>query len=95
MRILILRCVVILRSMTAALLRAARALLRAARRVGSALAEADRQQRRHAALVASLDRYLPHPDAAPDTYAEFLARTRGILVHEPSARARLAGRSVR
>ena len=95
MRILILRCVVILRNVTAALLRAARALLRVARRVGSALAEAERERRRHVALATSLDRYAPHPDAAPDTYPEFLARTQGFLLHEPSARARLAGRSVR
>jgi hypothetical protein len=42
----------------------------------------------------SPDRYLPHPDTPPDTYSEFLARTRGLLLHEPSARARLAGRVV-
>jgi hypothetical protein len=29
-----------------------------------------------------------NPDAAPETYAEFLYRASGLLHHEPSARAR-------
>jgi hypothetical protein len=29
-----------------------------------------------------------NPGAAPDTYQEFLARTSGALLHEPSARKR-------
>jgi hypothetical protein len=32
--------------------------------------------------------YAGHPGAAPDTYEEFLARTAGVLLHEPSARKR-------
>jgi hypothetical protein len=74
--------------------RAAAALVRALRRLGAAAAEADRQRRRLNTIQMSPDRYLPHPDAPPDTYSEFLARTRGALLHEPSARARLAGRAV-
>jgi hypothetical protein len=74
--------------------RTAVALFRAARRLGSAAAEADRQRRRLSTIHMSPDRYLPHPDTPPDTYREFLARTRGPLLHEPSARARLAGRVV-
>ena len=74
--------------------RAAAALLRQMRRFGAVLAEMDRQQRRMATIYRSTDAYLPRPDAAPDTYTEFLARTRGALLHEPSARARLAGRAV-
>lgn len=79
----------------AAVRRVARALLRAAGRLGSAIAEADRQQRRLTTIYTSTDHYLMHPDTPPQTYAEFLARTRGPLLHEPSARARLAGHAVR
>jgi hypothetical protein len=32
-------------------------------------------------------------NAAPDTYGEFLFRTSGVLLHEPSARARAHGRN--
>jgi hypothetical protein len=87
MRAYIMRCVTAVR-------RAAVALLRAVRRLGSAAAEADRQRRRLSTIHMSPDSYLPHPDTPPDTYSEFLARTRGALLHEPSARARLAGRVV-
>lgn len=79
----------------AALRRTASALLRAARRLGSAIAEMDRQQRRFTTVHSSADRCLTHPDTPPETYAEFLARTRGALLHEPSAQARLAGRAIR
>jgi hypothetical protein len=42
------------------------------------------------------DRFLPDSGQAPDDYAEFLFRTSGSLVREPSARQRLAaGRSHR
>jgi hypothetical protein len=78
-----------------ALRRAAAALLRAVRRLGSAVAEVNRQQKRLSIIHSSLDSYLPHPDAPPATYSEFLVRTQGSLLHEPSARARLAGRAVR
>jgi hypothetical protein len=37
------------------------------------------------------DRYLADPGAAPDTFDEFLARTSGPLLHEPSARRRSRG----
>ncbi len=29
------------------------------------------------------------PDRVPDTYAEFMYRTSGLLAHEPPARARI------
>jgi hypothetical protein len=45
-------------------------------------------QRRMFVARTAMDRYMVHPDAAPDTYAEFLARTSGALTREPSARAR-------
>jgi hypothetical protein len=87
MRIHILRGVSFLR-------RAAAALLHLMRRFGSALVEMDRQQRRLTTIHRSTDAYLSRPDVAPETYREFLSRTRGPLLHEPSARARLAGRGV-
>ncbi|MGD0924993.1 MAG: hypothetical protein ABR926_07335 [Streptosporangiaceae bacterium] len=41
------------------------------------------------------DRYVPDATQAPGDYAEFLFRTSGPLRHEPSARQRAAGRSLR
>jgi hypothetical protein len=38
---------------------------------------------------------LAESDRAPDTYAEFLLRSRATVVHEPSARRRAAGHGVR
>jgi hypothetical protein len=35
--------------------------------------------------------YVVTPGRAPDTYAEFLLRTSGALIHEPSARERARG----
>ncbi len=51
-------------------------------------------QRRSAILSMAPDRHLPHPDRPPETYSEFLARTSGPLLREPSCKARLAGRWV-
>jgi hypothetical protein len=67
---------------------------RAVRRLRRAVAEFNNQQLRLANLRLSQDTYLNRPGAAPDTYAEFLFRTRGPLRHEPSARARLDGHPV-
>jgi hypothetical protein len=63
-------------------------LVRFARRVRDVIAECAQAQRRLAELNTSPDRYLLNPDAAPDTYAEFLYRTSGLLRHEAPARAR-------
>jgi hypothetical protein len=84
-----------IKTLVTAARRTAAALLRAARRFGSAIAEMDRQQRRLFTIHQSTDRYLPNSYAPPETYREFLARTRGALLHEPSARARLAGHAIR
>jgi hypothetical protein len=46
-------------------------------------------QRRMLVLRTATDRYIENPGAAPDTYDEFLARTSGALLHEPSARKRI------
>jgi hypothetical protein len=59
-----------------------------ARRICAVIAECNYAQRRMAELATAPDRYLFDPDAAPDTYDEFLYRTSGLLRHEPSARAR-------
>ena len=74
--------------------RAARALRRAAGELLDFVRELDRWQRRTAVLSMAPDRHVAHPNKAPDTYREFLARTAGPLLREPSSRARLAGRQV-
>jgi hypothetical protein len=74
--------------------RAARALWRAAGELLNFLRELDRWQRRTAVLSMAPDRHVALPNKAPDTYREFLARTAGPLLREPSSRARLAGRQV-
>ncbi len=74
--------------------RLARALWKAARSVIRFMGELNYCQRRVTVLSLAPDRYLPHPDQAPDTYQEFLSRTSGPLMREPSSKARLAGRRV-
>jgi hypothetical protein len=58
---------------------------RIARRVTAAVREMNEAQQRLSTLRMSTDKYLDDPGAAPDTYAEFLLRTSGPLVHEPPA----------
>jgi hypothetical protein len=67
------------------------------RRVSRFFAEMDRAQRRGAVLLGAPDRYLParEQNRAPATYAEFLFRTSGPLMCEPSASNRARGRLVR
>jgi hypothetical protein len=55
----------------------------------AAVRECAEAQRRMDTLRLAPDRHMVAPDAAPDTYAEFLLRTSGTLHHEPPARARL------
>ncbi len=63
-----------------------------ARRVAGKLADAvhemNEAQRLMLALRTATDRYTENPGGAPDTYQEFLARTSGALLHEPTARKR-------
>jgi hypothetical protein len=66
-----------------------------ARRIGQIISECNQAQRRLTYRRLSYDRYLPVPDATPDTYAEFLLRTSGPSPMEPSARQRRTGRGVR
>jgi hypothetical protein len=63
------------------------------RRIASVLAECRYAQNRMIVLGSAPDRHVAKPNEAPDTYAEFLYRTSGMLMHEPSARARARNRS--
>ena len=74
--------------------RPARALWEVARRLMRIVEEFNYWQRRMTVLRLAPDRYVLHPDKAPDTYREFMSRTAGPLIREPSFRARLAGRCV-
>ena len=65
-----------------------RSMRRVASKVADAVHEMNEAQRLMLALRTAMDRYVETPGAAPDTYAEFLARTSGVLLHEPSARKR-------
>jgi hypothetical protein len=62
---------------------------RVADKVADAVREMNEAQRLMLALRTGTDRYVENPHAAPDTYEEFLARTSGALLHEPSARRRI------
>jgi hypothetical protein len=62
---------------------------RVAGRVADAVHEMNEAQRLMLALRTATDQYVARPGDAPDTYQEFLARTSGMLLHEPSARKRL------
>ncbi len=64
------------------------AILRVAGKLADAVHEMNEAQRLMLALRTATDRYTANPCAAPDTYAEFLVRTSGALLHEPSARKR-------
>ena len=65
-----------------------------ARRFATLIAEMNYAQRRMDVLRTAYDRYLTEPDTPPATYAEFLVRTSGALLHEPAARVRVLGRPV-
>jgi hypothetical protein len=84
-----------LRRRLTGLRRAGCAVARGLRRRRMAVRRFNDQQRRFAALEMSMDKFMIRPDSAPDTYSEFLFRTGGPLVHEPSATARLTGHAVR
>ena len=66
-----------------------------ARRIGQIISECNQAQLRLTYRRLAYDLYLPGPNVAPDTYAEFLLRTSGPLHKEPSAHRRLAGRRIR
>src|ERR1700683_3364487 len=64
------------------------AVARFARRIAGVMAEVQYAQRRMTSLTTSADLYLADGDHVPDTYAEFLFRTSGLLLHEPDAAGR-------
>ena len=61
---------------------------RVAGKLADAVHEMNEAQRLMLVLRTAPERYAENPGAAPDTYDEFLARTSGVLLHEPSARKR-------
>jgi hypothetical protein len=61
------------------------------RKLAGVLADCRYAQRRALILRTAPDAYTTRPDRAPDTYGEFLYRTSGVLLHEPTARARRNG----
>ena len=63
----------------------------AAHTITSVVTECNQAAQTMSQLRMAPDRFLPDSGQAPDDYAEFLFRTSGSLVHEPSARQRLAG----
>jgi len=70
----------------------ARIARRVANRIAKVVAECDYAQRRSFAIMTNPDSYLTDRDQAPDTYAEFLFRTSGGLLHEPASAQRAHGR---
>jgi hypothetical protein len=70
------------------------ALARFGQRVADIVAECNYAQRRMLALRTSPDSYGVGRNKAPDTYAEFLFRTSGVLLNEPAAVGRAHGRPV-
>jgi len=63
---------------------------RIAGRLAGTVREMNEAQRRLLVVRTSADYYTEGSHRAPDTYGEFLARTSGLLLHEPPARKRLA-----
>lgn len=74
--------------------RVARVIWSAVRELHARISEVHRWQRRIAVLSMAPDRFIPNANRAPDTFGEFLTRTSGPMLREPSSRARLAGRPV-
>ena len=62
---------------------------RTAGKVADTVREMNEAQRLMLVLRTATDRYVENSGAAPDTYDEFLARTSGVLLHEPRARTRI------
>jgi hypothetical protein len=62
---------------------------RVADKLAGVVREMNEAQRLMLVLRTATDRYVENPGAAPDTYSEFLARTSGVLLHEPPARKRI------
>lgn len=74
-----------------------RFLTQSARAGAHAVAEMNYAQHRAIVLIAAPDRFVPAKDRdkAPDNFAEFMYRTSGPLLREPSAGRRANGQIVR
>jgi hypothetical protein len=71
-------------------------LIRMARRIAAIHAEISYAQNRVDAMRSNADLYLTDGDKMPETYAEFLFRTSGVLVREAiAARRQLVARITR
>jgi hypothetical protein len=68
-------------------------IIRLARRLGHVASEVHFSIRRAGELRLSYG--MIEPDLAPETYAEFLLRTRATSQHEPTAHCRATGDQVR
>lgn len=68
-------------------------IVRFARGVYHVFSEINQANKRASMLMYSYG--LAESDRAPDTYDEFLLRSRASIVHEPTARSRAAGRQVK
>jgi len=71
------------------------ALGRLGQRVAAIIAECNYAQQRAAILRMTPEAHLDDRDKAPADYAEFLFRTSGGLLHEPTAARRANGRFAR
>ena len=79
---------------TSVLSRLAVGLVRFGRRVADVISECNYAQRRWTILMTSPDAYLSDRDQVPGDYAEFLFRTSGALLREPTAGHRADGQLV-
>ena len=78
---------------TSASARRASWIVRFARQASYVFSEINWANKRMTALLLSTG--IAESDRAPDTYAEFLLRSRITVLHEPPARRRGAGHGVR
>jgi hypothetical protein len=78
---------------TSASARRASWIVRFARQASHVFSEINWANRRMTTLMLSYG--VVESDRAPDTYAEFLLRSRVAVFHEPAARRRSVGRQVR
>ena len=76
---------------TSAAAQRASCIVRFARQAHHVFSEINWANKRMTALMLS---YGVESDLAPDTYAEFLLRSRVTIIHEPAARRRSAGHQV-
>jgi len=69
-------------------------LARTVRRVAGVFADIQYAQHKLDAIRMNPDSYSPGGDKAPELYADFLFRTSGALLHEPTADRRARGQLV-